>query len=163
MSLGSAMKKIELLAMDVDGTLTDGGIYISADGKETKRYDVKDGMAIVNFMKRGGTVALISGRYSKATALRASELGVTHVYNGSSDKIGDLKALAESMGITEDQVAYVGDDVNDIDCLVWSGMGIVVADGTAKTKTVADWITSAQGGRGAIREVVDRLIAEGLR
>ncbi|EFC90283.1 3-deoxy-D-manno-octulosonate 8-phosphate phosphatase, YrbI family [Dethiosulfovibrio peptidovorans DSM 11002] len=157
------MRMIELLAMDVDGTLTDGGIYISADGKETKRYDVKDGMAIVNFMRRGGAVALISGRYSKATELRASELGVTYVYNGSSDKIGDLKVLAESMGITEDQVVYVGDDLNDIDCLAWSGMGIVVADGTSKTKAVADWITSAPGGRGAIREVVDRLIAEGLR
>lgn len=149
-----------LLAMDVDGTLTDGGIYLSSDGQETKRYDVKDGMAIVSFRKAGGHVALISGRYSKSTELRAKELGVVHVFNGTEDKIGDLIDLASRLGIDRSKVVFVGDDVNDLDCVQWAGIGVSVGDGVDGLKAEADWITDRPGGQGAIREVVDRLLRE---
>ncbi|PIE55110.1 MAG: HAD family hydrolase [Dethiosulfovibrio peptidovorans] len=157
------MKTVELLALDVDGTLTDGAIYLSGDGREMKRYDVKDGTALVTFRKRGGVVAFISGRTSASTVARAAELEVQHLYNGTKDKLGDLMALAQSLGFSPDQVVYVGDDVNDIECLRWAGMGVVVADGVDEAKAAADWVTRCPGGRGALREVVDRLIAEGLR
>ncbi len=149
-----------LLAMDVDGTLTDGGIYLSSDGQETKRYDVKDGMAIVSFRKAGGHVALISGRYSKSTELRAKELGVVHVFNGTEDKIGDLIDLSSRLGIDRSKVVFVGDDVNDLDCVRWAGIGVSVGDGVDGLKAEADWITDRPGGQGAIREVVDRLLRE---
>nr|WP_321499919.1 HAD hydrolase family protein [uncultured Dethiosulfovibrio sp.] len=149
-----------LLAMDVDGTLTDGGIYLSSDGQETKRYDVKDGMAIVSFRKAGGHVALISGRYSKSTELRAKELGVVHLFNGTKDKIGDLTDLASRLGIDRSKVLFVGDDVNDLDCVQWAGIGVSVGDGVDRLKAEADWITERSGGHGAIREVVDRLLKE---
>lgn len=149
-----------LLAMDVDGTLTDGGIYVSSDGVETKRYDVKDGMAIVSFQKRGGHVALISGRRSKSTEIRAKELGVVHLFNGTGDKIGDLVGLASSLGIDRSRVIFVGDDVNDIECVSWAGIGVSVGDGVAQLKSCSDWVTDSPGGHGAIREVVDRLLSE---
>lgn len=149
-----------LLAMDVDGTLTDGGIYLSSDGQETKRYDVKDGMAIVSFRKLGGHVALISGRNSKSTELRAKELGIVHLFNGTDDKLRDLKELASRLGLDRRQVIFVGDDVNDIECVTWAGIGVSVGDGVDQLKGCADWITERPGGHGAIREVVDRLLSE---
>lgn len=158
----ATMKPVVLLAMDVDGTLTDGGIYISSDGTENKRYDVKDGLGIVTFRRKGGYVALISGRASGSTAARAAELGVDYLYNGTDKKQEVLLALTEKLGIDSSQVVYVGDDLNDIDCIKWAGIGVCVKDGAEEARSVSDWITSSYGGRGAIREVVDRIIAEGL-
>ncbi len=151
-----------LLAMDVDGTLTDGGIYISSDGREIKRYDVKDGMALVKFQRLGGVVALISGRKSNSTAERSRELGIKYLFNGSENKLEDLKSLALSLKIPRDRVVYVGDDVNDIECMLWAGIGVAVGDAVAEVKASSDWVTDGIGGHGAIREVVDRLISEGF-
>lgn len=149
-----------LLAMDVDGTLTDGGIYLSSDGVETKRYDVKDGMAIVTFRKMGGHVALISGRFSRSTEIRAKELGIVHLFNGTDDKIGDLKELASRLAIDRSRVVFVGDDVNDVECVLWAGIGVSVGDGVDQLKACSDWVTNRPGGHGAVREVVDRLLSE---
>lgn len=158
----AAIKPVVLLAMDVDGTLTDGGIYISSDGTETKRYDVKDGLGIVTFRRKGGYVALISGRASGSTAVRSSELGVDYLYNGTDKKQEVLLDLTEKLGIDSSQVVYVGDDLNDIECIEWAGIGVCVRDGAEEARCSADWVTSSSGGRGAVREIIDRIIAEGL-
>lgn len=150
-----------LLAMDVDGTLTDGGIYLSSDGSEAKRFDVKDGLALTRFRQRGGIVALISGRKSDVTARRADELGIKHLFNGTRDKLRDLQSLARSLGVPRERVAYVGDDLNDLECLLWAGIGVAVGDAPREVKLSSDWVTLRPGGCGAVRETVERLISEG--
>ena len=147
-----------LLAMDVDGTLTDGGVYLSASGDEFKRFDIQDGMGIALFRKAGGKVALISGRYSLATELRARELDVDYLVNGTDDKLAALQQIAGKIGVTASEVVYVGDDLNDIDCVRWAGLGVAVANAVSELKDVANQTTVRSGGLGAVREVVDSVL-----
>ena len=149
---------IRLFAMDVDGTLTDGGVYISSEGSESKRFDIQDGMGITRFRRAGGKIALISGRYSAATERRAKELKIDIVVNGVGEKLPVLKKIAEELGLTPDEVAYAGDDVNDIDCAKWAGFGAAVANAVTELKTVADYVTQRRGGDGAVREITDILL-----
>lgn len=147
-----------LLAMDVDGTLTDGGIYLSANGDEFKRFDIQDGMGIALFRKKGGKVALISGRYSIATEKRALELNVDYLVNGTADKLTSLKIIANKLGFSSAEVVYMGDDLNDIDCADWAGLGVAVANAVPELKSVATITTERSGGAGAVREVVDLVL-----
>jgi len=147
-----------LLAMDVDGTLTDGGIYLSASGDEFKRFDIQDGMGIALFRKKGGKVALISGRYSIATEKRALELNVDYLVNGTADKLTSLKIIANKLGFSSAEVVYMGDDLNDIDCADWAGLGVAVANAVPELKSVATITTERSGGAGAVREVVDLVL-----
>jgi 3-deoxy-D-manno-octulosonate 8-phosphate phosphatase (KDO 8-P phosphatase) len=146
---------IRLAAMDVDGTLTDGGIYMDGDGGEFKRFNVKDGFGIVSLKKSGVEVAFISGRFSAATEQRARDLGVEHVVNGRSEKLPELIALAGELGLDASEVAFIGDDVQDIPCINWAGLGIAVADAQADVIAVADWVSSRRGGEGAVRDAAD--------
>ncbi len=148
----------KLLAMDVDGTLTDGGVYLDGSGSEYKRFDIQDGMGIVLFRKAGGKVALISGRYSAATERRARELNVDFLVNGCGEKLSILRDLAERIGASPAEVAYAGDDVNDMDCVKWAGLGVAVANAVPQLSAVADFVTSRHGGDGAVREVVDYIL-----
>ena len=147
-----------LLAMDVDGTLTDGGVYLSAGGDEFKRFDIQDGMGIALFRKAGGKVALISGRYSMATEIRAHELDVDYLVNGTAEKLVSLQKIADRIGVTASEVVYAGDDLNDIDCARWAGLGVAVANAVPEMKDAADMTTERSGGAGAIREIVDRIL-----
>lgn len=150
---------IRLLALDVDGTLTDGGIYMDGLGGEYKRFDVKDGMGIGLLMKAGVEVAFISGRYSPATEQRARNLGVSFVYNGVKDKLPVLSALAGELGITLEEVAFMGDDINDIDCMEAAGLAIAPGDGVRAAREAADYVTEAEAGRGAVREAAEHILA----
>ncbi|MDR1514956.1 MAG: HAD-IIIA family hydrolase [Synergistaceae bacterium] len=143
---------IRLVAMDVDGTLTDGGIYMDGEGHEMKRFDVKDGTGIVLLKRASINTAFISGRFSKPTEQRAKDLGVTYVVNGTSDKLGDLGAMARELGLDASEVAFIGDDVQDIECMKWAGLGIAVADAHEDALSAADWISSRAGGHGAVRD-----------
>ena len=147
-----------LLAMDVDGTLTDGGIYLSASGDEFKRFDIKDGMGIALFRKKGGKVALISGRYSIATEKRALELNVDYLVNGTADKLTSLRIIANKLGFSAAEVVYMGDDLNDIDCAVWAGLGVAVANAVPELKSTANITSERSGGAGAVREIVDLIL-----
>lgn len=147
-----------LLAMDVDGTLTDGGVYVSADGDEFKRFDIRDGMGISSFRRSGGVVALISGRYSAATERRAKELKVDFLVNGASEKLPALKEIAARCGFAPSEVIYAGDDINDIECVRWAGMGVAVANAADALRVCADYVTRRRGGEGAVREIVDRAL-----
>ena len=150
---------IKLVALDVDGTLTDGGVYLDGAGAEFKRFDIQDGMGLVLPRKAGVRVAIISGRFSQATEGRARELGVELLYNGVGDKLPVLKALAGELGLEPEEIAFVGDDVNDLACLQWSGLGIAVANGRPEVRAAADRVTEAGGGYGAVREAAELILS----
>lgn len=150
---------IRLLAMDVDGVLTDGGIQISSDGVETKTFHVLDGMGLVRLLRQGIAVAWISGRLSGATAVRAAELKIPHLIQGRTDKAEALGALAASLGLPAAACAYIGDDEIDAPALVWAGIGISVPDAMPAALQAADYVTTRRAGHGAVREVCEHLLA----
>lgn len=148
-----------LLAMDVDGTLTDGSVFIDAAGNEFKRFDIQDGMGMALFRKAGGKVAWISGRFSAVTELRARELHVDFLANGVAEKLPVLRKIAAEAGVTAGEVIFIGDDVNDRECVRWAGLGVAVANAVPALKASASHVTQRSGGSGAIREVVDMVLA----
>lgn len=154
---------IALVAMDVDGTLTDGGFYMDGEGRELKRFDVRDGYGIVLLKRAGIEVAFVSGRFSKATGQRAADLGVTRVVNGTGDKLRDLRAMADELGLSRGEIAFVGDDEPDRACVEWCGLGIAVADARGGLGEAADWVTPSPGGRGAVRDAAEYVIARNGR
>lgn len=149
---------IRLLALDVDGTLTDGGVYLDGGGNEFKRFDIRDGMGLVRLRKAGVTLALISGRASRATERRARDLGIDRVHNGVGDKLPFLQRLAEELDLDAADVAYMGDDVNDLDCLRWSGLSLAPADARPEVLAVVDWVAPLGGGHGAVREAAELIL-----
>ena len=157
---GSPEKRIliKLFALDVDGTLTDGGVYMDGKGGEYKRFDIQDGYGIRKLIDQGIKVFFVSGRYSAATQQRADDLRVTGCINGTRDKLGDLKVLAEQYQTTREEIAFAGDDIPDIECIEWAGFGIAVANAVPEVVTAADWKTERSGGHGAIRECAEKLI-----
>lgn len=155
---------IRLVAMDIDGTLSDGAFYQDGNGNEWKRFHVRDGYGIVMLKQAGIEVAFISGRYSAATAQRANDLGVTRVINGTKDKLPDLMKMADELELEPYEVAFIGDDIPDIDCIEWSGLGIAVADACAEVLEAADWVSPAGGGEGAVRAAAEQILRiNGLR
>lgn len=149
---------IRLFAMDVDGTLTDGGIYLDDQGGEWKRFDVRDGFGIAKLRNAGVTVCIISGRYSPVTKRRALELGIDIVRQDVEDKLGLLRDFAEEVGVCNTEVAYIGDDENDVECIRWAGMGFAPRDAQPAAREAADVVTEATGGNGAVREAVERIL-----
>lgn len=148
---------IRLFAMDVDGTLTDGGIYIGASG-EFKCFNAKDGLGIVKLRQSGVTVAIVSGRYSPATEARARDLGIDIVANGTGDKLKTLVDIAEKLGVSAEEVAYIGDDTPDIECMKWAGIGMAVADASSDVLDAADWTSERGGGHGAVRDAAEHVL-----
>ncbi len=145
--------------LDVDGVLTDGRIYMSATGEDLKVFHVRDGSGLVALQRAGVTVAIISGRDSAAVTRRAAELGIAHVRQGVGDKAAELAALMDRLGVTPAETACVGDDTPDLPMLENAGLAIAVADAHDALGPVVHWVTSAPGGRGAVREVCDLLIS----
>jgi 3-deoxy-D-manno-octulosonate 8-phosphate phosphatase (KDO 8-P phosphatase) len=153
---------IRLLVLDVDGVLTDGRLYFTARGEQTKCFHVRDGAGIVQLLRSGVQVAVISGRNSPAVERRMSELGVTWVRQGIEDKLMALRELLDILGLTSQAVACMGDDVADLPILDVARLAVTVADGHASVKSRAHFITQSAGGQGAVREVCD-LILESQR
>jgi 3-deoxy-D-manno-octulosonate 8-phosphate phosphatase (KDO 8-P phosphatase) len=147
--------KVKLLILDVDGVLTDNTLYIDDDGKETKRFNVSDGMGIALASRSGLEIALISGRKSKATAYRASDLKIKHFYLGETDKIKAYEELKKNLNLKDEEIAYVGDDILDVPVLKKVALPISVKDANPIAKRFAKFITKAKGGEGAVREVID--------
>lgn len=150
------MQNIKLLVMDVDGTLTDGKIYIGSTCEVMKAFNVKDGYGIAQILpKLNITPIIITGRSSDITAFRANELGIAHVYQGVKNKIDKLKQLAEELGVTAENIAYIGDDVNDLDCIDFCGLTACPNDAVNEVLRLVDYICDAEGGNGAVREFID--------
>lgn len=150
---------IRLFAMDVDGVLTDGSIYVAGDGMESKRFSVLDGLGIVRLHRLGIATAWISGRHSDATAHRAAELAVPHVILGRSDKREALMELAAKLGFSSSEVCYMGDDDIDTPAIEWAGIGATVPDALPSAFCAADYVARRKGGSGAVRDVCDRILA----
>lgn len=158
-----AARSVDLLILDVDGVMTDGRLYYASDGSESKAFHAQDGAAIKMLQAAGIPVAIISGRASEATARRASELGVAHVYQGAHDKTAALRALCEASGIAAERMAHAGDDIPDLPLFDRVGMRLSVADAHPEVAARADYVTAAAGGAGAVREICHLiLIAKGL-
>ncbi len=154
---------IKLIVLDVDGTMTDSRITYSAAGDEIKSFNVKDGLAIASWRKLGRQVAIITGRRSDIVARRAKELRIEHFYQGVENKREVLERLLEKLDIRMEEVAAIGDDLNDLPMLKAAGISFVPRDASAYVDKIADVILTKRGGEGAVREMIEYLIKkEGL-
>ena len=152
------LRRIRLLALDVDGVLTDGRLYFQDDGIEIKAFHTHDGHGIKLLQRAGLVVALITGRDSPMVARRAAALGVKHVFQGAERKLTVLRELSTQLGLELEQVAYCGDDMPDIAAIRRAGVGISVPGAPSYIRQQADWVTEAVGGHGAVREICDTLL-----
>ena len=150
---------IRLVAFDIDGVFTDGRFYLSDDGVETKAFSTQDGFGIRQLIKAGIEVAVISGRPSAAVEKRMAELEVAHVILGCSDKTAAFDDLAESLGITAEEAAFVGDDIPDLPLLSKVGYSFAVANAVSAVREYCDYTTERSGGAGAVREVCELVLA----
>jgi len=154
---------IELIVLDIDGCMTDGKIIYTTSGDELKEFNVKDGFAIVQWIRMGKKAVIITGRDSTIVARRAKELGIEYCYQGVKDKLATLTSLCESLQISFDNVAAIGDDLNDAKLLKSAGISFVPADAVHYVAELADVVLSKKGGDGAVREMIELLIKqEGL-
>ena len=154
---------IQLIVLDVDGTMTDSRITYSENGDEIKSFNVKDGLAIAAWRKLGREVAIITGRKSKIVERRAKELHIEHFYQGIHNKKEVLENLLKKLDLTMDNVAAIGDDLNDLQMLKAAKISFVPRDASAYVDKVATVILSKKGGNGAVREMIEKLIVdEGL-
>jgi 3-deoxy-D-manno-octulosonate 8-phosphate phosphatase (KDO 8-P phosphatase) len=158
----AAARRIRLVALDVDGVMTDGGIYMGAteDGTpvELKRFDITDQLGIRMLVWAGLDVALVSGRPSKASELRAAELKIPYYAGPGGYKVPIVERLVAERGITWDDVACVCDDLADVPILRRAGLAVAVANAVAEVRATAHWTTTREGGRGAVREFAEALL-----
>ena len=153
--------KIKMLVMDVDGTLTDGHIYVGAEGEMMKAFHVQDGYGIAHILPQLGiTPVIITGRSSKIVEKRAKELKITHLHQGIGDKLAKLQEVARELDTAAEEIAYIGDDVNDLDCIRWCGCTACPADAVPEVLDNVDYVCRRDGGRGAVREFIDCVIGE---
>ncbi|MGN0480675.1 MAG: KdsC family phosphatase [Lachnospiraceae bacterium] len=152
------MADIKLLVLDVDGTMTDGKVYIGESGELFKAFDIKDGLGIHNILPKNGIIpAIITGRKSAMLEKRCQEIGISHLYQGVSDKVSCLNELLKDLGLTCENCAYMGDDINDIACMEKVAVVGCPADAVDAVKKIADYVASRNGGSGAVREFIEWL------
>ncbi len=149
---------IKLILLDVDGTLTDGGIYRDNNGEEFKKFNVKDGYIIINARKLGIDFGIITGRKSELVRIRAEELKIKYLYQGISEKVPILEELMESHNLKKEEIAYMGDDLNDLGIMKKVGLKGVPQDAVSEVKNIADFVSSKKGGEGAVREFVEFIL-----
>ena len=148
--------KIKLFVMDVDGTLTDGHIYYGANGEVMKAFHVRDGYAIAYTLPEKGIVpVIITGKSSDIVRNRAAELKIPEVHQGVSDKLTKLKEIAVKYDVAPDEIAYIGDDTNDLDCIAYCGVTACPADAMDEVIEAVEYVCRHDGGRGAVREFAD--------
>lgn len=157
-SVRSKLINVKMLAMDVDGILTNGVLYYSEQGEHLKTFSIKDGLGIKLLQKHGIETTIITGRSSRMLELRASELGIERVIQGREDKLTAVKELSAQAGVGLDHIAYIGDDLPDLGAIVSCGFGATVADAHQAVKDHADWISSRRGGDAAVRELADLIL-----
>lgn len=151
-------RAVRLAIFDVDGVLTDGTLYIGAQGEAFKAFNILDGHGVKMLQAAGITTAIISGRSSEAVSRRAAELGIAHVVQGSSDKVAALDELVAALGLEASACAFVGDDLPDLGAMRRCGFAVAVANATDGVKAAAHYVTRASGGRGAVREFCELVL-----
>jgi 3-deoxy-D-manno-octulosonate 8-phosphate phosphatase (KDO 8-P phosphatase) len=153
------LELVRLLVLDVDGVMTDGRLYFDAQGEALKVFHVRDGLGLKQLMRSGVEIAVISGRRSEAVSVRCRELGIQHREQGCADKVAALDRLLAQLRIAREEVLCVVDDTSDLALAHASGLAVAVADAHEEVRAAADRVTTLQGGRGAVREVCDWIIA----
>jgi 3-deoxy-D-manno-octulosonate 8-phosphate phosphatase (KDO 8-P phosphatase) len=152
------LRLIKMVLLDVDGVLTDGGIYYSATGAEMKRFNAHDGYGVVRAREQGLKVGIISGRQTPIVELRAREMGIVDVMQGASDKVAAMEELRSRYGINVNEIAFIGDDLFDLPLLNSVGVSAAPANALPEVKKNVDYVTDAPGGHGAVREFIDLII-----
>ena len=150
---------IRALILDVDGVLTDGGLYYTERGEEMKRFDVRDGQGLVLLREAGVLVALVTRKSSQIVARRAAALGITEVHQDVEDKRGMVEALLARHGIAPAAACVIGDDVNDLAAMAYVGLAAAPSDAVPQVRAAAALVTRAPAGHGAVRELCDHLLA----
>lgn len=153
--------RVRLLLLDVDGVLTDGGIILDGEGRELKRFHVRDGHGIKMLQRAGLEAGIITGRTSAVVEVRARELGMSIVRQGAADKVASWKEIIGARGIRPEETAYVGDDIVDVPLMRLVGFAAAVADAEEYVIEAADFVSSRPGGRGAVREVIEFVLRSG--
>ena len=151
-------KQVRLLALDVDGVLTDGSLYFGADGEHHKGFSILDGLGIKWLQRSDIDVAIITGRRSQIVIQRAKELGINHVVQGREDKLSALTELLDSLNITLEQSAYMGDDLPDLSAIQACGLGIAPNNAHREIKQRANYVCTKAGGKGAVREAAEFIL-----
>lgn len=149
---------VKVLSLDVDGVLTDGGLFYTDEGRIQRKYNVKDGVGIKRVQEVGIHVVIISAGASGSIPERAKTLGIEHVFTGVEDKLATLETLCAELGVEMSEAAHIGDDINDVALLEAVGCPIAVADAQPEAWAAADIITERNGGNGAVREICDVLV-----
>ena len=157
-SVNDIAKQIRLLILDIDGVMTDGGLQFDNRGEEYKTFNSLDGHGIRMLLECGIEIAVITGRNSGIVSHRMNELGVTHIYQGYRDKLLAYEKLLQDTGLESGQTAYVGDDLPDLPVMRRVGLAIAVQNAHVFVKQHCDWVTTARGGNGAVREVTDFIL-----
>ena len=155
----AAASSIKLIVSDVDGVWTDGGI-VYGDRTEIKVFNVRDGLAVKLAQRAGIGVALLTSRRSHAVERRARELGITEVHQGAANKLEETERIAEKLGVAFDEILYAGDDLPDLAPMTRAAISAAPADAATEVRDAATWKLEANGGRGAFREIVERLLRE---
>jgi len=153
-----ALKKIKVVAMDVDGVLTDGRIIMDSNGVETKNFDVQDGFGIVFLKKCGIKTAIISARASGVIAHRAKDLKIDKVYAGVYPKLSAYESMLEEFKVSDEEVCFIGDDLADLCVMRRCGISVAVANAVFEVKQIADFVTVRRGGKGAVRETIELIL-----
>jgi 3-deoxy-D-manno-octulosonate 8-phosphate phosphatase (KDO 8-P phosphatase) len=156
--MNEILKNIQLLLLDVDGVMTDGGIIYDASGLETKCFNVKDGHGIKMLQRYGIEVGIISGRSSVVVENRARELGITLVYQGSLRKLESYDDVKRKTGLDDSRIAYIGDDIIDVPVMRRVAFAAAPLDGLSEARSAAHYVTTCGGGKGAVREVCDLIL-----
>jgi 3-deoxy-D-manno-octulosonate 8-phosphate phosphatase (KDO 8-P phosphatase) len=157
----SRMSEIRMLVMDVDGVLTDAGMFYTESGDEFKKFNAKDGMAIRNLSKNGFKLGIISSGFNKTIIERRAELlGIQHVYLGTDEKLEVLKSWCKKLNISLNEIAFIGDDINDVQLMKAVGFSACPADAIDRVKEIADLVLSKKGGKGCVREFVDDYLTQ---
>ena len=163
MNSDSCTKKVKMIILDVDGVLTAGHIIFSQEGEALKAFHCQDGMGISLAHKAGLKTAIITGRNSEIVRRRGTELKIGDIHQGAMDKVVALRELTEKHSLTLEQIAYVGDDVNDLPVMVQVGMPCAVANAVPEVKAVAKYISDRQGGNGGVRDIIEHILkAQGV-
>jgi 3-deoxy-D-manno-octulosonate 8-phosphate phosphatase (KDO 8-P phosphatase) len=152
------LSKIKMLVMDVDGTLTDGKIYVGDSGEVFKAFNVKDGYRLINIKKYNIIPVIITGKKSEILAKRAAELKIEEVHQGIDDKLKVLDEVINNYQLTYENVAYIGDDLNDIDCMKVCYIKACPADAISEVRGIVDYVCKSNGGNGAVRELIDLIV-----
>jgi 3-deoxy-D-manno-octulosonate 8-phosphate phosphatase (KDO 8-P phosphatase) len=156
--LSSRLRKIKLLLLDVDGVMTDGGIYLSNSGDEFKKFNIQDGYGIVKLQRTGIKVGIITGRVSKIVTKRAEELGIQEVYQNLENKIEAYETIKKKLNLSDTEIAYIGDDEFDLPVLERVGFSAAPLDAVPSVKRQVHFVCTRGGGNGAVREVIDLIL-----